>query len=54
MPQQIRLDLDPNDDNDVHPNPTMAPECKQHLITLMAQAIVAVWQREQEGDHESR
>lgn len=52
MPRQIRLDLD--DDNDVRPNQTMQPEREQHLIALMAEAIVAVWQREQEADHEAR
>jgi hypothetical protein len=52
MPHQIRLDLD--EDNEVRPNPTMQPEREQHLIALMAEAILAVWRREQEVDHEAR
>ena len=44
MPHQIRLDLD--EDNEVRPNPTMQPEREQHLIALMAEAILAVWRRE--------
>ena len=52
MPQQIKLNLAEADVG--HPVPTFPPEREQQLIALMAQAIVAVWQREQEGDHETR
>jgi len=52
MPRHIRRD--PDEDNDVRPSPTMPPEREQPLIALLAEAIVAVWQREQEADHEAR
>lgn len=52
MPQQIELDLD--EAVEVHPRVTIPPECEPQLLALMAQAIVAVWQREQEAAHETR
>jgi hypothetical protein len=52
MPQQIELNLDEADE--VHPRPTIPPEREPQLIALMAQAIVAAWQREQEAEHDAR
>ena len=56
MPQQISLDLGNYSENDnaVRPDLTMQPDREQHLIALMAEAIVAVWQREPEVDHDAR
>ena len=39
MPKQISLDLDDEDQT----NQTIPPARTQHLIALMAEAIVAVW-----------
>ncbi len=50
--QQITLDLD--DAHELPPELQMAPERQQRLLDLMAQAIVAVWQSEQENDHDER
>ena len=47
MPKQISLDLDDEEPTDL----TNPPERVQQLIDLMAEAIVAVWQRAQEVDH---
>jgi len=48
--QQVTLDLDNSEDNP--PGPVIEPEQKQQLITLMADAIVAVVQRQPGEDHE--
>ena len=48
--QQVTLDLD--DSEDTPPGPVMEPERQQQLIALMAEAIVAVVQRDQGEDHE--
>ena len=50
--QQITLDLD--DAPEFPPGLQMAPERQQRLLALMAEAIVAVWQSEQEDDHDER
>lgn len=50
--QQITLDLD---DAPVRPPVLeLTPERQQRLLVLMAEAIVAVWQSEQEEDHDER
>jgi hypothetical protein len=46
--QQITLDLD--DAHDLPPALKMAPERQQRLLDLMAEAIVAMWQSEQEAN----
>ncbi len=46
--QQSTLDLD--DAHDIPPELKMAPERQQRLLDLMAEAIVAVWQSEQEAN----
>ena len=48
--QQVTLDLDNKEDT--LPGPVMEPERQQQLIALMAEAIVAVVQRDQGEDHE--
>ena len=48
--QQVTLDLDSSEDNP--PGPVIAPEQQQQLIALMADAIVAVVQRQPGEDHE--
>lgn len=50
--QQTTLDLD--DAHDSPPPLDMTPERQQRLLILMAEAIIAVWQSEQENDHEER
>ncbi len=50
--QQITLDLD--DAHEPPPELKMAPERQQRLLDLMAEAIVAVWQNEQENDYDER
>jgi len=50
--QQTTLDLD--DAHDSPPSLDMTPERQQRLLTLMADAIIAVWQSEQGNDHEER
>ena len=49
MPKQISLDLDDEAPTDL----TIPPERMQRLISLMAEAIVAVGQSAQEVDHEA-
>lgn len=49
--QQTTLELD--DGDDVSPAQTIAPEHRPPLIALMAEAIVMVWQYEQETDHDA-
>jgi hypothetical protein len=46
--QQITLDL--YDAHELPPELKMAPERQQRLLALMAEAIVAVWQSEQEAN----
>ncbi len=46
--QQITLDLD--DAHELPPELQMAPERQQRLLALMAEAVVAVWQSEQEAN----
>ncbi len=48
--QQVTLDLD--NVEDAQRGPVIEPEQKQQIIMLMAQAIVAVVQSNQEEDHE--
>jgi len=48
--QQATLDLDNNED--AQRGPVIEPEQIQQLVVLMAQAIVAVVQRNQGEDHE--
>jgi hypothetical protein len=48
--QQVTLDL--GNSEDTPPGPVMEPERKQQLVALMAEAIVAVVQRDQGEDHE--
>lgn len=48
--QQVTLDLDNKEDT--LPGPAMEPEQHQQLIALMAEAIVAVVQRNLGEDHE--
>jgi hypothetical protein len=48
--QQITLDLD--NAESARPGPVMEPKRQQQLITLMAEAIVAVLQNAQGDDHE--
>ncbi len=48
--QQVTLDLDSNEDTP--PETSMEPERKQQLIALMAEAILAVVQRQPGEDHE--
>ena len=48
--QQVTLDLDNSEDTPL--GPVMEPERQQQLIALMADAIVAVAQRDQGQDHE--
>lgn len=50
--QQTTLDLD--DARDSPPALTMTPERQQRLLALMAEVIVAVWQSEQENEHDER
>ena len=50
--QQTTLDL--NDAHDTPPVLNITPERQHRLLALMAQAIVAVWQSEQENDHDER
>ena len=50
--QQITLDLD--DAHDIPPPLNITPERQQRLLALMAEAILAVWQSEQENDHDER
>ena len=50
--EQTTLDLD--DAHDIPPALTMRPERQQRLLALMAEVIVAVWQSEQEHDHDER
>lgn len=50
--QQITLNLD--DAPDLPPELKMAPERQQRLLALMAEVIAAVWQSEQEDDHDER
>ena len=49
---QSTLDLD--DACDLPPELKMAPERQQHLLVLMVEATVTVWQSEQENDHDER
>ena len=48
--QHATLDLDNSEDNP--PGPVIEPARQQQLIALMAEAIVAVVQRDQGEDHE--
>jgi hypothetical protein len=48
--QQITLDLD--NAESTRPGPVMEPKRQQQLITLMAEAIVAVQKNAQGDDHE--
>lgn len=48
--QQVTLDLDNSEDNP--PEPVIKPARQQQLIALMADAIVAVLQRDPGEDHE--
>ena len=50
--QQTILDFD--DAHDIPPPLKMTPERQQRLLALMAEVIVAVWQNEQENDHDER
>lgn len=50
--QQTTLDLD--DAHDTPPPLNITPERQQRLLALMAEAIVAVWQSEQENEHDER
>lgn len=48
--QQVTLDIDNNEDTP--PGSVIVPERQQQLIALMADAIVAVVQRDPGEDHE--
>ena len=48
--QQVTFDLDSSEHNP--PGPVIEPARQQQLIALMADAIVAVVQRNQGEDHE--
>ena len=50
--QQTTLDL--NDAHDTPPVLNITAEREQRLLALMAEAIVAAWQSEQENDHDER
>jgi hypothetical protein len=50
--QQPTLDVD--DAHDLPPELKMAPERQQRLLVLMAEAIVSVWQSEQEANDDER
>lgn len=50
--QPSTLDLD--NAHDLPPELKMAPERQQRLLALMAEAIVAVWQSEQEANNDER
>lgn len=50
--QQVPLELDNSEDTP--PGPVMEPERQQQLIALMADAIVAVVQRDPGDDHDAQ
>lgn len=50
--QQTTLDLD--DARNTPPALNITPERQQRLLALMAETIVAVWQSEQENEHDER
>lgn len=52
MPQQISLDLGHHDEPPL--DLTIPLKCEPPLLTLMAAAMVAVWQSEGEIDHDPR